>query len=404
MAERKTATVDDWKDVPSDDWKDVTSSAPAQEKPWIGQPRPQNEGVISSIFHAPAYGLQDIGTGAKHLMEPGKRLQGAHEMISGAGRAAMPLVAPAIAAYGAPAVATGLLGGAAGSVAGQIGAGLLGANEDVSNLAGDVGGLVGGGISSTPKGTAFTRGAASKVVPEATSLLENWRLTHPLKGIPDVLRSIREVYRGGKQGMEDYNTIQGIRNQVANPSPISGKPSTLAPSPSQYSAPPDTRPAVEVGGAHVPGYRGPVRIEPPPESAPALTSGPTMAELDDIAIGMGGKKLAKLTQSQQDAVRSAWENLHKQKTITVNPNEQPRITAPQNPPGTIPVPQEAVEGAVENMGHPEFAKDRPFPTSKKIREQAPSPKSGNAATLSENLKNKPGTLRAAQKMKKALGD
>jgi hypothetical protein len=129
-----------------------------------------------------------------------------------------------------------------------------------------------------------------------------------------------------------------------------------------------------------------------------------MAELDDIAIGMGGKKLAKLTQSQQDAVRSAWENLHKQKTITVNPNEQPRITAPQNPPGTIPVPQEAVEGAVENMGHPEFAKDRAFPTSKKIREQTPSPKGGNAATLSENLKNKPGALRAAQKMKKALGD
>jgi hypothetical protein len=56
------------------------------------------------------------------------------------------------------------------------------------------------------------------------------------------------------------------------------------------------------------------------------------------------------------------------------------------------------------MGHPEFAKDRPFPTSKKIREQTPSPKGGNAATLSENLKNKPGALRAAQKMKKALGD
>lgn len=59
-----------------------------------------------------------------------------------------------------------------------------------------------------------------------------------------------------------------------------------------------------------------------------------------------------------------------------------RISSPAPPAGTIPVPETAVKGAVENLEHPPFAKDRPFPKSKKIREQTSHEETkGNVAPL-----------------------
>lgn len=101
--------------------------------------------------------LGSIGQGARDVMTPGSRLKGAHEIYTGAEKAATPLaVAGAIAApeVAIPAMALGTLG----QVAGKYGSEAFGAGEDLSNVIGDASGL-GAGIYGGYKGPNFT-GAA----------------------------------------------------------------------------------------------------------------------------------------------------------------------------------------------------------------------------------------------------
>ncbi len=416
MAERKTAIVDDWKDVPADDWKDVAPSAPAaaQEKPWIGTPPPENEGMLSSIFHAPAYGVQDIGAGVKHIMTPGKRMQGAHEVISGAGRAALPLVAPAIAAYGAPAVATGMVGGAIGSGLASTGAQILGANEDVSNLAGDVGGIVGGGVGGSRPGQAAIRGAGARVIPETTSLLKNWSFFHPLKMIPDVLNSAREVYRGGVQGMKDFNYSQTPKTAnavppVAPPPPQEFKP-VATPLPSGRSGPAPVQPEAPKVGRVV----APIQRPSPQEFTPIRTplrSGRTVGgfanqsapEVPVNAAPPGNLKMYQKVARQN--FKADYEDLPSkvQETIRRGVDQTPAIATPKaKTPGTIEVPEKGAAEVVERVEHPPFAKNKPFSPSRAARQQAPQPTSKEKPmTLGQRLKANHEAMEAAKKLKEA---
>lgn len=410
---------------------------PAQERPWIGQPRPANESLIGSIFHAPAYGVQDIGAGVKHLMEPGQRLKGAHEVISGAGRAAIPFIAPAVAAYGAPAVLSGMASSAVGSTLGNVGSRILGADEDVSNLVGDVGGIVGGGMGASAPGQAAMRGAASKVVPETTNLLENWRITNPLKMIPDVLRSAREVYRGGVQGLRDYNYAQTPKTANAVAPIVAPKPQEFAPTPASLpsgrTGPAAPRPeAPRVGrvvapvpapqpqeftpakGISLPTGRVPGGFANQVPATPAETISPEI--LDKIAQGFGHRNFKSALPSEQATIRTVAANAGKPAAPSAAaPAYTPRsvesylgedankITNPK-PSVSITMPTEAAEEVVSKVEHPPFAKNRSYPASQKAREQAPQPTSETkATTLSENLKAKPEAMKFAKKMKRSLG-
>lgn len=109
-------------------------------------------------------GIRDLFTRALPAAANGNGIRAAHETISGIGRAALPLAAPAL--IQAPiATAIGMGGSYLGSQVGRQGAKALGLNPDQSNLMEDVGGIAGGGIAS-PKVRAFAGGAA-KAAPEA---------------------------------------------------------------------------------------------------------------------------------------------------------------------------------------------------------------------------------------------
>ena len=108
--------------------------------------------------------IGSIGQGARDVMTPGSRMKGAHEMITGAEKAATPLAVGAAIAnpeVTIPAMAVGAMGEAAGKYIPKA----FGASEDVSNLTGDIAGLVSGGLGAKagPRISSAARVAAPDV-------------------------------------------------------------------------------------------------------------------------------------------------------------------------------------------------------------------------------------------------
>lgn len=85
----------------------------------------------------------EVGGGVTDIAH-GDIAKGAHRVISGAGEGLAPVTLPFAAAAAPVATAVALGTGAAGQMAGKEGAKALGASEDQSDLAGDIGGLAGG--------------------------------------------------------------------------------------------------------------------------------------------------------------------------------------------------------------------------------------------------------------------
>lgn len=159
----------------------VPVDQPPMDKPWIGQPRPEDESLLPYLFHLPAYGLQDIGTGIKHLATSGQRQAGVHELIKGTGELAFPALPLGAVASLPIAGGAGLLpylgtlggatvGGTAGGALGYGGASLAGASPETAQLAGDIGALAGGtvGAKAAPLignvGKAAAKGAAEGAI------------------------------------------------------------------------------------------------------------------------------------------------------------------------------------------------------------------------------------------------
>jgi len=84
----------------------------------------------------------EMGGGARELMH-GNVARGTHRLIRGVGNLMTPAL-PFVATAAPAATARTLLGGTAGGYLGRIGAEMMGASPDVTDLAGDVGGIIGG--------------------------------------------------------------------------------------------------------------------------------------------------------------------------------------------------------------------------------------------------------------------
>ncbi len=116
---------------------------------------------ISEIPSTPARGVKDITNGAAQVMTIPGAFAGAANPIA-AIRAAVPAL---VAGHGASRVA-----------------GALGASPDQQDALGNVAGVVGGSVASSPKASAFIRGAA-QAVPSAVR--ESLSIPHTVRGIMD---------------------------------------------------------------------------------------------------------------------------------------------------------------------------------------------------------------------------
>lgn len=329
--------ADDWfaANAPAEDWFAKNAPPPpAPEKPWIGQPRPENEGVLSSLYHMPVYGLQDIGTGLKHLSTEGTRRQGAHEVFTGLGEASLPAVAagavasaPAMGGAGLLAYLTRLgltLGtGTAGMGLGRAGAGFMGADPETQALVGDAGAVAGGGLPSIlgetrigPVITGMARGAKE-------GALKKYQTQGGI--VPGMVR-------GAVQAWEQRPNGTHLAPSGAIPPPPGTPAARFVPG--QYDAPMPQRPPVEVGGAHIPDYHGPVAGESPlptpeaPAAASAQALNEVAAKLKATAKNMGAKNFGDLPDTVQ-------------KTVIADMVKRGEMPAP---PGTLPTPGIIPEG------------------------------------------------------------
>lgn len=195
MATGQTSpTINDWQTVQPDDWQTVGPNAP---HPDVFHPQPpQNIPGLPPGMGAPAAppnpiqpvgpnipdlqadpqnaGLMQMGRGAKeiaHAPNWERRAQGASDIIRGAGYSGIGAAA-AMAPLSPIGTAAGLVGGAAGGFAAQKTAEALGAPEGYANLAGDVGGIVGGGLAAKRPGVrvAPLQGGEQTVDPHVAAL------------------------------------------------------------------------------------------------------------------------------------------------------------------------------------------------------------------------------------------
>lgn len=294
------------------------------EKTWIGTPKlPEDEGPLMNLFHMPVRGLQDIGAGVSDIATPGKRLKGAHEVISGVGRVGS-LALPTAAAAAPVVTALGLAGAGLGGAAGSGIASSLGAGEDVQNLSGDVGSIVGGGIGGVagklPPVSAVVKGAAKGAWQEGTAPTTLFRhgLSFDLPkfvtdavipgylggrlggepgarigaGLGALYPFVRGGIRGARAGLSEYRASLGeeVPPTGAAPGPVKPPgPAGFSPQPAQL--PPGSQRALPPASVPKP---------PPPETAP-----PPAAFMDMESTGLGipqeyaarGAVAAKLSRS-----------------------------------------------------------------------------------------------------------
>lgn len=161
--------------------------------------------------HAVNLGIQDVAHG--------NFSKGAHEIISGAGITALPMLAPALtrAFMAAPVAttagaATTIAGAEAGSKVAQSGASAMGASPDQAQLAGDVAGLAGG-----------TAGAAiAKVGAPALSRWSANRKSFQMG--KDYIQSTRDIQSALGVNAEDVHRARPFLEAVHNNGiPIVGK-------------------------------------------------------------------------------------------------------------------------------------------------------------------------------------
>lgn len=297
-------------------------------------PQPEAESWLKSIFLAPARGLtEDIPAGFNQMMQPGidAKLGGASRMFHGATKTAAPFMLPE-AIVAAPGLAlTSLATGAAGGALAQGGADFFGAPEGTASAIGDVGSIIGGGLpyagkvtGITPRVGAGVKEAASQFKSELPQIGKWEAAATPagavlgyIAGEPQLgtglgvatgaARALPPIFRGFRRGFSSYEpppTLSGA------PPPMGGPSARFVPG--QYDAPASQRSPVEVGGAHIPDYHGP--IIPPemppspldmPTSAPATPAPPNVADIyKATAKNMGFKNFEDMPANVQEFVKA----------------------------------------------------------------------------------------------------
>lgn len=314
----------------ADDWFASNAPQSAGGQDWFSQnkppvpPPPEAESLLKSIFLAPARGLtEDIPAGFRQMMQPGvdPKLGGASQMFRGLSKAAAPFLLPE-AMVAAPALtAASVAGGAIGGALAEGGANIAGLPPGASSAIGDIGSIVGGGLpyagrvtGITPRVGAGIKESASQIKRELPAI-GKWEATATpagavlgyIAGEPRLgtaagatagaMRALPPAIRGFRRGFTGYEPPL-----TAPDMPGYGGPSARF-EPGQYDLKVASAP-VEVGGAHIPDYKGPV-IGPPPEPTGATTI-PAPAIDPRTAALMNDKTFQKLSPEHQAAALKAF--------------------------------------------------------------------------------------------------
>jgi len=377
--------------------------------PGLGQP--EDEGLFKRIYLAPARALtEDIPNAIAQYTRPGfdAKAGATAKLASGLATAAAPFTLPE-AAIAAPALTAASLGGATlGGAVGQGAAEVAGLPEGASELAGTLGSIAGGGLPSAveftgagPRLRAGSKEALEQIrkeLPEikrwqkygtAGGYLAGGGIGHPFIGsevglAAGTARAVPPAFRGFRKGFSGYEP------PLTNPMPP--PPGTPAARfvPGQYDLKVANAP-IEVGGAHIPDYNGPVASPIPPELAPAgltgtegigplaapgpLTiqgspeipavlpggslpeplakaaatgqSGAVPSILDDISKSLGGKKYSNLGEHSQAVVRSIAEKIDPQSATAPAPEATP--ARPERVTYQSPLPKSQQERAMQWM-------------------------------------------------------
>lgn len=114
----------------------------------VGMPgSSEGPGLLEALGAYVEGGPGEVGGGIADIFR-GKIARGAHRTISGAGTTMLPAL-PFVAAAAPVMALRGAAGGLAGSKLAQSGAEAVGATPDQADLAGDIGGLAGGGLATS---------------------------------------------------------------------------------------------------------------------------------------------------------------------------------------------------------------------------------------------------------------
>jgi hypothetical protein len=317
--------------------------------------QPEDEGLLKRIYLAPARALtEDLPAAIAQFTREGKdaKAGAASKLLRSIATVAAPFTLPE-ALVAAPAMTALSLGtGALGGAAAEGTARMAGVPEGTSALIGDAGSAIGGGLPSLVRATgvgprinAGSKEALAEVKKELPDI-KKWQkygtaggavigysVGHPFVGseagaVAGSARAIPPAVRGFKRGFSDY---QPPLTEAMPPPP--GTPAARF-VPGQYDAPTLQRPPVEVGGAHIPDYHGPVAGEPPlpTPAAPAATSAQALndvaAKLKATAKNLGAKNFGDLPDTVQ-------------KTVIADMVKRGEMPAP---PGTLPTPGIIPEG------------------------------------------------------------
>lgn len=346
---------------------DSGATAPATGRTMFGDPvdstpgQSGTPGFWSTVFHEvlPAtilgkIGGSDIASGIESMTQPGvdPKLEGVHQIATGAGKMALPLVAPYAIANPlsfATALGTGLVGQKIGSTAAEA----FGAPPGASDLIGDASGLASGGLAGGITGPGAkaaamrllkTPGAPKMVGGGAEMLAGAGAVAHgePFFGVGMLARGGERFVRGLQEKKEGLPYIErggrgpdtsgrtplwngvvltpppGMETELAIPSDL---PSGRKVGPVASSPAPARVPAWRTNSSVTPEIPAPPSFEPIPGELPsgrkvggianqstepstAPPRPPSAADLSDVAKSLGYKgKFENLPPNQQAAVK-----------------------------------------------------------------------------------------------------
>lgn len=224
----------------------------------------------------------------------------------------------------------------------------------------------GGQLAGAAAGGAV-KGAAGGIRP----FLSNFNITKPLKTLPDLYDFGKEIYQGARKGVASERAAQIPRtSRVVEPNPLPPPPGLVEPIPG-------TLPSGRVPGSianqppprivppRAPQFVQPRELTPPPamepipgnlpsgrkpgsianqtltSSAAPVATGPSPELLDQIAMGMGGRKFARLDPAGQATVRIMAEKVQggtPSAPTTIPP--PPGIEPPEASASTLPPPRD----------------------------------------------------------------
>ncbi|HEY6249905.1 MAG TPA: hypothetical protein VI685_08075 [Candidatus Angelobacter sp.] len=283
-------------------------------------------------------GLRQAVGGVERMAQPGaeRKLEGIHQIASGVGQAALPAALGAAFPFALTNPVTALSsigGGMAGSTLARVGAESLDASPAASDVASDVGGLLGlfGGGRAGSRFEPSSRQAIAglRAAPgEVMNVLRNTELTKPFKLLPDLIDAAKNIVAAGRSVPEpEYQGPWIPGGSVLNPARVSEEP--------QYQGPwitsgPVGRPVEEERtGPWI--TSGPVRNTAVESASAPTQTGPDQVLLDQIAKQFGGAKFAKLTPDRQAIVLRLANKIQPSSLPTqfAPPGETPSV--PTNP-------------------------------------------------------------------------